>query len=159
MMSTSDMAARRQTPKSPARGPSYHHGDLEAALKAAAVQLIAERGVDGFSMREAAVAVGVSPSAAYRHFADKADLLAALSRDAFSELGQRFEVSMARAEAKAGPGPQAVALARFTAQGRAYVQFALDHPARFQVMFGPFGAGRAGGLWRPGEESWAPCTF
>jgi hypothetical protein len=38
------------------------------------------------------------------------------------------------------------------AQGRAYVQFALDHPARFQLMFGPFGAGRAGGLWRPGEE-------
>ena len=151
-MSTLAMAARKQTPESPSRGPSYHHGDLEAALKAATVQLIAERGVDGFSMREAAVAVGVSPSAAYRHFADKAELLAAVSRDAFSELGQRFEASMARAQAKAGPGAQAVALARFAAQGRAYVQFALDHPARFQVMFGPFGAGRAGGLWRPGEE-------
>jgi len=147
------MATRKQTPGSPARSASYHHGDLEAALKAATVQLISERGVGGFSMREAAVAVGVSPSAAYRHFADKAELLAAVSRDAFIELGQRFETSMARAQAKAGPGAQAVALARFAAQGRAYVQFALDHPARFQVMFGPFGAGRAGGLWRPGEEN------
>ena len=114
----------------------YHHGDLPAALKRAAVLLIARHGVEGFSLREAALAVGVSPSAAYRHFAAKSDLLREIARDAFVEMGQRFADAMARIP---GAGARA-ARARFVAQGEAYVAFALDQPERFQVMFGPHGA-------------------
>lgn len=116
--------------------PRYHHGDLPAALKQAAVTLIARHGVEGFSLREAAVAVGVSPSAAYRHFEDKSALLRAIALDAFAEMGQRFAEAMARVP---GSGVRA-ARARFLAQGEAYVAFALEQPERFQVMFGPHGA-------------------
>jgi len=117
----------------------YHHGDLPAAIKRAAVTLIARHGVDGFSLREAAMAVGVSPSAAYRHFADKAALLGAIAADAFFEMGQRFEEAT---RAVRGSSARA-ARARFLAQGRAYVAFALEQPERFSVMFGPYGAGSA----------------
>ncbi|NBT11556.1 MAG: TetR/AcrR family transcriptional regulator [Betaproteobacteria bacterium] len=115
----------------------YHHGDLPTALKQAAVVLIAQHGVEGFSLREAALAVGVSPSAAYRHFDDKAALLGVIAQDAFREMGQRFQSAMASVR---GSGSRA-ARARFMAQGHAYVGFALEQPERFAVMFGPYGAG------------------
>jgi AcrR family transcriptional regulator len=118
----------------------YHHGDLPAALKQAAVALIASDGVEGFSMREAATRVGVSPSAAYRHYEDKAALLRAIADDAFAELARCFEAAMARVP---GEGADA-ARARFLGQGHAYVRFALEQPERFSVMFGPHGAGARG---------------
>lgn len=117
----------------------YHHGDLPAALKKAAVALITAHGVEGFSLREAATVVGVSPSAAYRHFEDKAALLGAVAVDAFADLGQRFDEAMRSVR---GTSARA-ARARFVAQGQAYVGFALEQPERFLVMFGPYGAGAA----------------
>jgi AcrR family transcriptional regulator len=133
-----DAAARAPVARTPAR-ERYHHGDLPAALKQAAVTLIAREGVEGFSLREAASAVGVSPSAAYRHYADRAALLAAIADDAFGELADRFDDAMQRI-----PGDDAdAARARFLAQGKAYVRFALEQPERFAVMFGRHGAGRA----------------
>ena len=121
--------------------PSYHHGDVPGAILAAALRLIAAHGVEGFSLREAALAIGVSPSAVYRHFAHKADLLAALSRDGFQELSQHFESAMASAALAAKDDPAASARAQLAAQGQAYVQFALAHPERFQVMFSRYGRG------------------
>jgi AcrR family transcriptional regulator len=132
-------AASETSATAPAARP-YHHGDLAAALKQAAVALIARNGVEGFSLREAALAVGVSPSAAYRHYADKGALLAAVAGDALADMGRRFDDAM---RAVPGGGKRA-ARARFLAQGRAYVDFALEHPARFTVMFGPHGAGARG---------------
>jgi len=117
----------------------YHHGDLPSALKQAALALITRHGVEGFSLREAAAAVGVSPSAAYRHFEDKAALLRAIAADAFVEMSERFDEAMRTVR---GSGARA-AQARFRAQGHAYVNFALRQPERFLVMFGPFGAGAA----------------
>jgi AcrR family transcriptional regulator len=115
----------------------YHHGDLPAALKRAALTLIGRHGVQGFSLREAAMAVGVSPSAAYRHFSDKSALLGAIAADGFVEMGQRFDVAM-----KSVRGVSArAARARFIAQGQAYVAFALEQPDRFMLMFGPYHAG------------------
>lgn len=115
----------------------YHHGDLPAALKRAAVSLIARNGVEGFSLREAAMAIGVSPSAAYRHFEDKSALLGALAADAFVDLQRHFEQAM-----QAVPGSSArAASARFVALGRAYVAFAQAQPERFMVMFGPHAPG------------------
>jgi AcrR family transcriptional regulator len=65
----------------PAQG--YHHGDLRAALIDAAKALIAERGVDGFSLRAAARRAGVSAAAPAHHFGDVRGLLTAVATGAF----------------------------------------------------------------------------
>ncbi|MBI5069307.1 MAG: TetR/AcrR family transcriptional regulator [Deltaproteobacteria bacterium] len=120
----------------PLERDSYHHGDLRHALVEAAVKLIAERGAEGFSLREAGRLVGVSPTAAYRHFADKSALLGAVASDGFSRLAAAMEKGMARAPGAAG-GPER-AVARMAALGEAYVDFALRHPSHFRIMFGPW---------------------
>jgi len=120
---------------------TYHHGDLPAALRSAALRLIAERGVEGFSLREAAQAVGVAPSAAYRHFADRSALLSAIAVDGFLELVQWFAAATAQVPVAARSPRARVARQRFVALGRAYVEFALAQPERFAVMFGPHGSG------------------
>ncbi|MEV4579836.1 TetR/AcrR family transcriptional regulator [Nonomuraea jabiensis] len=68
----------------------YHHGDLRAALLDAAEELVRERGADGWSLREASARVGVSPSAAYHHFASRDALVRALSERILSRLGNRL---------------------------------------------------------------------
>ncbi|MBW8067884.1 MAG: TetR family transcriptional regulator [Ferrovum sp.] len=114
----------------------YHHGNLEQALIEAAVSLIAQHGVAGFSLREAAAHVGVSPSAAYRHFSSKEDLLNAVALDGFQRLALQMEHAMAEARTL---NPECPALAAFQALGLAYVTFAVNNPPHFQVMFGiPF---------------------
>ena len=65
---------------------SYHHGDLKRALTSAALSLVAEKGPKGFTLTEAARRAGVSAAAPYRHFADKASLLAAVAEQGFLEL-------------------------------------------------------------------------
>lgn len=97
----------------------YHHGDLRSALLDAADALLDEGGDGAVSLREAARRAGVSATAAYRHFADKDALLAALATRHFAQLGQ------------------ALRSVDFTEQGRAYVRFALARPGRFRLMFGP----------------------
>jgi AcrR family transcriptional regulator len=125
--------------KRPAAAPSkapYHHGDLRNALVEAAVELVATRGPDAFSLREAARAVGVSPAAAYRHFDDKATLLLAVALDGIARLSAWMERAIARLPGP--PGTAAHAAAAFVAVGDAYVEFAVRHPAHFRVMFGPW---------------------
>eukprot|EP01036_Dinobryon_divergens_P003443 gene3443-4542_t len=58
-----------------AEGRSYHHGDLRAALLAAAEDELAARGVEGFSLRQVAKRAGVSHAAPAHHFGDAAGLL------------------------------------------------------------------------------------
>lgn len=116
-----------------AESKPFHHGDLRQALLTEAERLVDEHGAEGFSLREAARAVGVSPAAAYRHFADKGALLAALAGQGFSRLATAMEQAMA-AE---GDDP----VARLKANGRSYVAFAMAEPSLFSLMFGPFGAG------------------
>jgi AcrR family transcriptional regulator len=111
----------------PSRRESYHHGDLKRALLATAGALLDERGPD-FTLREAAAKVGVAHSAAYRHFADKRALLAALAADGFDRLDRLLERGIA-----AAPSPRR----RLEAVLRAYVRFAFAHPAQLELMFGP----------------------
>lgn len=120
----------------PLERATYHHGDLRNALVEAAVKLIAERGVEGFSLREAGRIIGVSPTAAYRHFADKSALLGAVASDGFSRMAGAMERGMARIAGTAGT--PACAVARLAAVGDAYLDFALRHPSHFRVMFGPW---------------------
>jgi AcrR family transcriptional regulator len=106
----------------------YHHGDLKAALVDVAVDLIAERGVRGFSLAEASRRLGVTVAAPYRHFADRDELLAAVAVRAFGTLGALLEAAAVGAEPE--PGPRLAALAA------AYVRFAADHRPLFEVVFG-----------------------
>jgi AcrR family transcriptional regulator len=134
----------------------YHHGDLRNALIVAAVRLIEARGLDAFSLREAAREVGVSANAAYRHFDDKAALVMAVAANGFD----RLAVSMLRAMEGAITGhtamsevEEAASVARFKAVGRAYVTFAAEHPAIFRVMFSECGPRSPGPGPGPGESS------
>lgn len=111
----------------------FHHGDLRNALLAIARRLIALRGPEGFSLREAAREAGVSPNAAYRHFADRQAMLRELARQGFLELATVTEEAMAAA----GDDP----VAQFRANGIAYVRFAARERDLFTLMFGPYGAG------------------
>jgi AcrR family transcriptional regulator len=110
-----------------ARRRSYHHGDLPSALVDAALELIAENGVQGFSVAEAARRTGVSISAPYRHFADRDELLAATAVRAHEELLRRFEEAIVSASS---PADQAAGLSA------AYVHFAVEQRAMFDVLFG-----------------------
>ncbi|WP_433175830.1 TetR/AcrR family transcriptional regulator [Actinoallomurus sp. CA-150999] len=96
----------------------YHHGDLRTALLDTAEALIRERGVDGWSLREVSVRVGVSPSAAYHHFASRDALVGALSQRVLARLGERLSDAVERAQ---GDG--------LVAFGRGYVRWALEDPA------------------------------
>ena len=117
---------------------AYHHGDLRNALVLTAVRLIEDDGLGEFSLRAAAREVGVSANAAYRHFHDKSDLLSAVAAHGFEKLARRMRRAMSAT--RTGKGPAQVAVNRFKATGRAYVQFALAHPELFEVMFGRSGA-------------------
>ena len=105
---------------------SYHHGNLRAALLEGAERMLAERGVDGLSLRELAREVGVSHAAPRRHFADRQALLDALAAQGFADLRERL------AAAAAGGADFA---ARFGALARAYVAFATEHAALLELMF------------------------
>jgi AcrR family transcriptional regulator len=118
---------------------AYHHGNLQKALVASAVQLIEQSGQEAFSLREAARAVGVSANAAYRHFEDKSALLTAVAAHGFGQLSQHMQEALRRASG--GPVQARPAVARFKAIGRAYVEFALEHPEWFRLMFGERGVG------------------
>ncbi|MEJ0025560.1 MAG: TetR/AcrR family transcriptional regulator [Rhizomicrobium sp.] len=117
----------KRKPKTPAKKRAYHHGDLKDQLVAAAEAIILERGVDGFTLREAARRAGVSPAAPAHHFKDTKGLLSEVALRAFKDFGD----ALAAADARGGADPAA----RLREQGLAYVTFALSHPARFQLMF------------------------
>ncbi len=111
------------------RKRAYHHGDLARALVEAALDRITQDGVEGFTLREAARAVGVTPAAAYRHFEDKRAVLATIAEEGFRALGDEMEAALDQTDGDA--------IAKLAALGRAYVRYALREPARFRVMFGP----------------------
>nr|WP_199902443.1 TetR/AcrR family transcriptional regulator [Azospirillum sp. B4] len=105
---------------------SYHHGNLRDALVRTALALLEESGVEALTLRAAARRAGVSAMAPYRHFADKAALLAAVAEQGYADLRDR----LARADTAADPRQALVE------QGVAYVLFARERPALFRVMFG-----------------------
>ena len=104
----------------------YHHGHLREALLESALQLIAEVGPAGFTLRELARRAGVSHNAPYRHFRDRNDVMAAVATQGFRELTQGM-LSASRNGSDA--------IDRLKRAGLAYVRFALRRPEHFTVMF------------------------
>jgi len=108
---------------------AYHHGNLRRALMDEALVLIAEKGVEGLSLREVAARVGVSHAAPYHHFADKTALVHALAHEGMRLMDER----MAAAEEAAGDD----ARMRLLGIGMAYVQFAVDRPDYYAAFNAP----------------------
>jgi AcrR family transcriptional regulator len=118
----------------------FHHGDLRQVLIDLALKAVRASGTNAFSLREAAKLAGVTPGAAYRHFASREALLAEVRTLGFGLLGKHMISTMS------GLGPKK----RFAALGLAYVSFAIEEPHIFSLVFGP----RAGGpTTNPAEAS------
>jgi len=109
---------------STSRSP-YHHGDLRAACLRAAMELLEEGGTSALSLRAVARRAGVSPAAPYRHYADRDALISAVGAVGYRELAEHL--------AEAHPAPSTAD--DLAAVAVAYVQFALQRPALFRVMF------------------------
>jgi AcrR family transcriptional regulator len=105
----------------------YHHGALREALIDATEQLLAEQGLEGFSLREVARRAGVSPAAPMHHFGDARGLLTAVAVRAFEELASRLEAADAASDGRRRD--------RLRRQGLAYVRFALERPGLYDLMF------------------------
>lgn len=107
---------------------SYHHGHLRQALLDAALHLITEHGIDSLTLREVARQAGVSHAAPYHHFADKSALVEAVVVESFHGL------TTALREATTS---SATPIEHVMTLGKAYIRFAVEHPAAFRLMFRP----------------------
>jgi AcrR family transcriptional regulator len=104
---------------------AYHHGDLRNALITTAIEMILESGVEALSMRALARRVGVSAAAYAYHFPDKAALLVAIATEGFRKLNEAFGAAV-----KINDRYQ-----RFYKLAQCYLDFALNNPGHYQVMF------------------------
>jgi AcrR family transcriptional regulator len=104
----------------------YHHGDLPNALRRAAVDVIGERGLGGFSLREVARRAGVSHTAPAHHFGDVRGLLTSIATEGFDALTSATQAAIAGIDDP---------VERLNAIGVAYVELARTHPAHCEVMF------------------------
>lgn len=125
---------------------AYHHGDLCAALINAGLDLTRAGGPEALTIREATRRVGVSPNAAYRHFADREALLSAVATAIQHRMAARMHGSLRRRGSTEPPASD-----RLRAVGLGYIKFALDEPGWFTTAF--FVADLTGG---PNETSVAP---
>jgi AcrR family transcriptional regulator len=105
---------------------TYHHGNLRQALVRAALELLEESGETALSLRAVARRAGVSPAAPYRHYADREALVSAIAAVGYRELAERL--------AAAHPSPSTPE--QLASVAIAYVEFALERPALFRIMFG-----------------------
>lgn len=108
------------------RKTAYHHGNLERAMVRLAVELISTHGVEELTLRKLGARLGVSPTAIYRHFSDKEDLMTRLAIEGFVE----FTHTLLLAPKPGSPERPIVRMAI------AYILFAHERPAYYRVMFG-----------------------
>jgi AcrR family transcriptional regulator len=108
-------------------------GAVRDGLVAAGLELARTGGPGAVVLREAARMVGVVPNAAYRHFADRDELLAAVCIEAMGELAARMAADVARVRGKYGDA--GAARRRLRAIGRAYLEFARAEPGLFVTAF------------------------
>lgn len=111
---------------------SYHHGDLRSALIAAGAELAEDGGPDAITIRAASAKAGVTPTAAYRHFADHAELLAAVRDEAVRRLAAAMRANLPDCD---NPSDATAAVELLIATGRGYIDFARSQPGLFRTAF------------------------
>ena len=126
------MPAGRKGSPSRRRGPRAR-GAVRSALVEAGLELARSGGPDAVVLREVTRMVGVVPNTAYRHFADRDALLAAVRDEAVRELAGRMADGMS--EVRAGPHTPTGARLRLRAVGHAYLEFARTEPGLFDTAF------------------------
>jgi AcrR family transcriptional regulator len=124
------MGAKTRTP--PQRN-TYRHGDLRHALLEAGIALARAGGPDAVVLREATRQAGVVPNAAYRHFANREELLKAVRAAALSHVAAAMEVELAKLNPKMKPADFAHGCVR--AVGTGYLRFAHAEPGLFHTAF------------------------
>ncbi len=105
---------------------TYHHGNLEEVLIAQAAEIIASKGLAALSLRELGRSANVSRSAPYHYFSDKAALLFKIGELGFRRLGLRIQQKLEG---------ETDLLQQCRSGFFAYVQFALEDPHFFRLMF------------------------
>ncbi|MBA8794471.1 AcrR family transcriptional regulator [Friedmanniella endophytica] len=120
-------------PAEPSR--PYHHGRLREALIEAGLELTRTGGPAALGLREVTRRVGVSPNAAYRHFADRGALLAAVAGRVQQAMADRMTATDHADAGARRRDPAVRAVARLRAVGLGYIGFALDHPGWFDLAF------------------------
>jgi AcrR family transcriptional regulator len=113
--------------KKSAEGRAYHHGNLAESLLNAVEELATRFGLEAVTLRGCARRVGVAPSSAFRHYADKRALLTAFATRALRRISKAMDAARVRTAREGGHA--------FRAVGLAYVEFALDRPALFRAMW------------------------
>lgn len=108
-------------------------GDVRAGLVAAGIELARTGGPEAVVLREATRIVGVVPNAAYRHFADRDELLAEVCTAAMNALADRMAAGIGRV--RGGRGNPGAAQRRLAAIGTAYLEFARAEPGLFATAF------------------------
>lgn len=99
---------------------------VRQAMMQAAGELLLEQGYEGFSLRKVAQRVGFSPGNIYLYFEDKDDLLYSAIADGFQQFGERLEQAVAQTK---DPFERIISL------GRSYVEFGLENPMHYELMF------------------------
>ena len=134
---------------------TYRHGDLRRALVEAGIEMARGGGPGAVVLREATRRAGVAPSAAYRHFADRGELLAAVCSAAQAAVAVAMETELSRVPDEEGSADEA--RVRLRAVGTGYLRFAQEEPGLFQTAFSPSKDLRnAGSPARAGEGGLTP---
>lgn len=123
---TSDLAKDRSTVSSPRR--SYHHGNLREALLEAGLELTRTGGPSALAVRDVTRRVGVSPNAAYRHFADRDSLGEAIAEQIRQNMADRMHAYQT-------DGGNLTGRDLLRAVGLGYIEFAVSEPGWFEVAF------------------------
>jgi AcrR family transcriptional regulator len=129
---------------------TYRHGDLRRALVDAGVALARLGGPEAVVLREVTRRAGVVPNAAYRHFANRDDLVSAVRDAALAMLATAIERALATLD-PTDMKRKAFARASLRAVVRGYLAFAASEPGLFRTAF-------AGGTPSPGPEDRPPGT-
>jgi AcrR family transcriptional regulator len=105
---------------------TYHHGNLKETLITSGLDILAEQGLAGLSLRNCAERAGVSHTAPKNHFANLAGLLTAIAARGYQQLTAFMQRDLSQ---------DASRVERRNAAFQGYVEFALAHPALYELMF------------------------
>ncbi|MEM5473554.1 TetR/AcrR family transcriptional regulator [Hoeflea sp. AS60] len=105
---------------------TYHHGNLKETLITSGLDILREQGLAGLSLRNCAERAGVSHTAPKNHFGNLAGLLTAIAARGYQQLTAHMQRDLSE---------DASRIERRNAAFQGYVEFALAHPALYELMF------------------------